>query len=318
MPLQSPEKEKKMIKTYTIAEGRLVENGSEPPRVLLFVAPAPDEIATLTGQYGLDEHTLSSTLDPDEQARVETEPDHHAVIFKIPCNHLPGEDLEFKVSSIGFFLFNDLLVVVSPAEPPPFSGKPFSHIDRPAEVMLKLINASISHFRTHLQVIARVSEELSEKINTSMENRYLLSLFDLEKSLVYYLNAMSSNSVLLEKLRHLSAQVLPSVADREFLEDILIENYQCFKQAQMYSSILSSMTSARAAIVNNNLSILMKRLNVITIGIMIPTLVVSIFSMNVPLPLQKNGDAFWIILGLSVISMAGVLASWKYFRKEPL
>ncbi len=307
-----------MIRSYNIEDDRLVECLPTIARVAWFAAPDEDEQGVLIHHHGLDEHTLHSTLDPDEQARIETEPSHRAVIFKVPRNHVPGGDLEFKVTSVGFFLFADLLIVVSADEPAPFSGKPFSRIGRPEEVMLKLINASISLFRTHLQIIARVSEDLSEKISASMENRYLLQLFDLEKSLVYYLNAMSSNSALLEKMRHLGGQMLRSPEDREFLDDIIIENYQCFKQARMYSNILSSMTAARASIVSNNLNILMKRLNIVTIGIMIPTLVVSTFSMNVAIPLQKNEYAFWIILGLSVISLIGVLGVWRYFRRDPL
>ena len=80
----------------------------------------------------------------------------------------------------------------------------------------------------------------------------------------------------------------------------------------MYSNILSSMMDARVSIVNNNLNILMKRLTIITISLMAPTLVVSTFSMNVAIPLQKNEHAFWIILFLSVVSMAGVLLFWKF------
>lgn len=56
----------------------------------------------------------------------------------------------------------------------------------------------------------------------------------------------------------------------------------------------------------------MKRLNIITISLMAPTLVVSAFSMNVAIPLQKNEYAFWIILLLSLVSMAGVLLFWKF------
>jgi len=60
------------------------------------------------------------------------------------------------------------------------------------------------------------------------------------------------------------------------------------------------------------LNMLMKRLNVLTIAIMVPTLVVSAFSMNVAIPLQKSEFSFWIILFLSFVSMAGVLLFWRF------
>ena len=178
--------------------------------------------------------------------------------------------------------------------------------------MLKILSHYISHYLAHLQVIDRISDDLADKISAAMENKYLLHLFALEKSLVYYMNALTSNGILLEKLKKGADGMGFNGEDRELLEDIIIENTQAFKQAKMYSNILSSMMDARVSIVNNNLNILMKRLNIVTIALMAPTLVVSAFSMNVTIPLQKNDYAFWIILSFSLISMAGVLLFWKF------
>jgi len=54
----------------------------------------------------------------------------------------------------------------------------------------------------------------------------------------------------------------------------------------------------------------MKTLNVICIAIMVPTLVVSIFSMNVDLPLDKHSHAFWIILALAIGSAVAFMSYW--------
>jgi magnesium transporter len=150
-----------------------------------------------------------------------------------------------------------------------------------------------------------VSDELGEKISTSMENTYLLNLFALEKSLVYYQNAINSNSVLIEKMKIYTQRIGFTVDDTELLDDVTIENTQCYKQAEIYSNILASMMDARVSIVNNNLNILMKKLTMITIAIMVPTFVVSAFSMNVSFPIQRHPQAFWMILGIACVAMAG-------------
>jgi magnesium transporter len=65
---------------------------------------------------------------------------------------------------------------------------------------------------------------------------------------------------------------------------------------------------ARGTIVGNNLNVLMKTLTMITLAIMVPTLVVSAFSMNVTIPLSKLPYAFWIIMGMATAaSLAFVL-----------
>lgn len=300
-----------MIDHYTLENGKLNPCPAESAQILLITSPDNVEKALLTDRYLIDEHTLNSALDPDELARLEKEPNHTAVIFKIPVRYAP-EELEFAVSSIGLFLFPERLILVAPEVIGPFTGKAFNRIRNLPDAMLKIISHYIAHYLAHLQVIDRISDELADKISSAMENKYLIQLFALEKSLVYYLNALTSNALLLERLKKCSNMVGFSEEDQELLEDIIIENSQSFKQAKMYSNILSSMMDARVSIVNNNLNILMKRLNIVTIALMAPTLVVSAFSMNVTIPLQKYDYAFWIILFLSFVSMASVLLFWKF------
>jgi magnesium transporter len=136
-------------------------------------------------------------------------------------------------------------------------------------------------------------------------------MFALQKSLVYYVNSINSNGALLEKLKHNAGKIGLSTEELEFLDDLIIENNQCAKQAEMYSNILASLMDARASIVSNNLNVLMKNLNIITIAIMVPTFVVSAFSMNVAIPMQRFAFAFWVIMGMAVASVAAFLWYWR-------
>jgi magnesium transporter len=301
-----------MNKKYCLLDGKLSPCETDEAEILVFIKPTDAEKRFLIDHYQLDEHTLNSALDPDELSRIEVEPGHTAIILKNPKNYSAEEELEFEVASIGMFLFPERLIIVMADDLTHFTGKPFLKNIRLVEVMLKMINQSITHFLEHLQIIDRVSEELADKISDAMENKYLLHLFALEKSLVYYSNAITSNGVLLERMKNHTKRLQFHVADIELLEDIIIENTQCYRQAKMYANILSSMMDARASIVSNNLNILMKRLTIITISLMVPTLVVSTFSMNVPIPLQRLDYAFWIILSMSILSMAGVLLFWRF------
>ena len=146
----------------------------------------------------------------------------------------------------------------------------------------------------HLKAINMISDGIEKKISVSVENRHLLNLFSLEKSLVYYLTAIGANGATLEKLKNTCSRIGFTPQDIELLDDIIIDNNQCYRQAEISSNILAGLMDARAALVGNNLNILMKKLNLITIGIMVPTFVVSAFSMNVKIPLSDmhhEGDA---------------------------
>jgi len=302
-----------MLNRFSIIENKVTpdDNGN----IWIYFNPSEEEKRFLIDNFSLDEHTLNSSLDAEEIARLEFEPNHLAMIFKGPKSYIATELFFFRVLSIGAFLFQDKLIIICAQElPMMFHGKHFQKVNSLIDLLFKLIYRFIFQFYEHLKIINKISDELEEKINEAMGNKYLLNLFSLEKSLVYYLNAISSNGILMEKLKANSSKININIEDSELLDDIIIENTQCLKQADIYSNILASMMDARVSVVSNNLNILMKTLNIITILIMVPTFVVSAFSMNVELPfnLKEHPLAFWLIMGMAVISIIGVMLVWKY------
>ena len=303
-----------MQKKFQIVNRILVETDSEQAPVTVVINPDDAEKHYLVDTLRIDEHTLSSALDPDELSRLEFEPEHLALIYKRPRSYTAADQFLFKVSSVGAFLFKDKLILVVSEDVPLAEGLQSIRVSSPAEMVLRLIYRAILHYREHLKVISAISDDLQEKIAKSMENRHLLNLFTLQKSLVYYLSSITSNTALLEKLKLNSTKIGFPTEEIELLDDITIENNQCYKQAEIYSNILAGLMDARVSVVSNNLNMLMKTLNIITIAIMVPTLVVSAFSMNVHIPLQEHPYAFIIIMGLALLSVLSFLAFWRYRR----
>ncbi|MHB0997037.1 MAG: magnesium transporter CorA family protein [Elusimicrobiales bacterium] len=269
-----------MIKRYKIDTHQLKLVEAETPDVWVVVSPTDDEKKWLVENFNLDEHNFNSAFDPEEPARMEADGDHLAMIFKRPKNYSSKDHFMFKVSSMGLFLYKDKLILALSEDINMFSGKYFKHVDGIREIFLKLIYNSIFHFMEHLKVINMIAEEIETKITHSMENRYLLNMFTLEKSLVYYLNAINANSTVIERLKHGAEKNGFSQRSVEFIDDIMIENQQCYRQAAIYSNIFASLVGARASIVSNNLNILMKNLNAIVIAVAVPSFFAGVGGMS--------------------------------------
>jgi magnesium transporter len=253
-----------MLESYAFESGRLVRREGADS-VLVYIAPTDEEKSFLIEARGLDPHDLASALDPDELGRVEIDGDRATIIVKQPRNYEAEDQLLFTVASVGLFIEPSRLIVVAPEPLELFADKMVKRVDGPRDAMLKILYASIAHFLGHLKVINMISESLEKRINASMGNKYLLDMFTLEKSLVYYVNGIGSNQMVLEKLRSGEAKLGLTPEQREILDDILIENQQCAKQADIYSNILTGLMDARGSVVNNNLSMLMKKLTVISV-----------------------------------------------------
>lgn len=258
-----------MLKTYTIEQGRVLEAPDGPIR--LYVDPSDEEKASLNARFKIDEHNLASAMDPNELPRLEVEDTHLAVIFKHPKSYTAADNFLFRVNSIGLFLYQDSLVIVAPPDFAELQGRAFNKVQNLPMLFLRILSVCISHFIAHLGVINDIASELEGKIIKSMENRHLLLMFTVEKSLVYYVNAISANGRTIERLKAnaKNAQTGGLTPDMtEFVDDLAIENAQCLEQAQVYANVFTGLMNARASIVNNNLNVLMKRLTVINVVFM--------------------------------------------------
>ncbi len=301
--------QRRMKKTYRLEQGRVVEALEGP--IHLYVEPSDEEKALLTTQFKIDEHNLASALDPNELPRLEMDESHLALIFKHPKSYTAADNFLFRVNSLGMFLYQDKLIIVAPPDFAELQGRPFNKVQNLPMLFLRILSVCISHFISHLQVIDDIANDLEGKILKSMENRHLLLMFTIEKSLVYYVNAISANSRVVERLKAnaKNAQTGGLTPDMvEFVDDLAIENAQCLEQAQVYANVFTGLMDARASIVNNNLNVLMKRLTVINVVFMPLNVLAGIggmseFSMmtkNIPWPLAYS--AFTV--GLTLIGFA--------------
>ena len=306
-----------MIKKYKFENNLLVlsETGAAP--VLVVINPNEDEKQWLVGNFKLDEHNLNSAFDPEEPSRLEFEPDHLEMILKHPKNYSSKDHFLFKVSSMGLFLFKDKLILALSEDINMFSGKYFKHVSGIREVFLKLIYNSIFHFMEHLKIINMIADDLEHKINSSMENNHLLNLFTLEKSLVYYLNATNSNAYVIDRLKHNAEKVALTPRSQEFLDDIIIENNQCMRQAEIYSSILAGLMDARASIVSNNLNVMMKNLNAVVIAVAVPSFFAGVGGMSELCTVTGIADPHLAFLAfVTVMAIIGLFTYYIIKRME--
>ena len=93
-----------MLKKLYINDGKITDTGTGEPVVYVYSAPDEAERKYLIEQLKIDEHTLNSSLDPDELGRLEFEPEHIAMIIKRPKRYTSEDSLLFKVLSTGVFL----------------------------------------------------------------------------------------------------------------------------------------------------------------------------------------------------------------------
>ena len=272
------------------------------------IDPAPAEAAELMHEYGIPAEYIAHSLDMDERARLERNGDSLLIILRVPYFQDHLADIPYVTIPLGIVVLGEKIITICRAEneviravydgrlPPSASGHRF---------VLYLFLLTAEAYLAYLQQINQKVDELEDRLQQSMRNKELTELLKYQKSLVYFTTALKANEVMMERLQRHGVLQIDS-AD-ELWEDVVVESQQAAEITAVASNILSQMMDAFASIISNNLNVVMEFLAMITIILALPTLVASLYGMNVNLPFQHSNAAFWLILLLS-LALSGAVA----------
>jgi magnesium transporter len=167
-------------------------------------------------------------------------------------------------------------------------------------MVLKIFEKVVQNFMEYLKEINHRRNLIEQKLYDASKNEQLLQLMRIQKSLVYLVTALRSNELLFMKLERTNFLGLTE-EEKEFLNDLIVDNSQGLEMANIYTNILSSTLDAFASIIANNQNEVLRRLSVITIVLTFPVLIASLFGMNVPSGFEHSSYAFYIVAFLSLI-----------------
>lgn len=137
----------------------------------------------------------------------------------------------------------------------------------------------------------------SEKsLSNSVANDNLKQLMNLQKSLVFFNTSLKGDVLVLERIQKIYEQEV----DEDFAEDVDIEMRQADTTVGIYSDILKATMDSYASIISNNLNNVMKRMSGLSIILIVPTFVASLYGMNVNILLTSK-YSFWIVLGIAAV-----------------
>jgi magnesium transporter len=250
---------------FTIVGEHLRRSTPEEAIVSVFSNPSSAAQRDRLEALGIDDHMLESALDPDEISRLEYDPDEQSafIVMKRPKQETNARPELLEISSIGMlFLPNRLIIVVPDEEPLIEEG---DRAESLRTLLLRIMAYVVNEFMLELKRVKRTSREIQTRLTQSIGNRELLRMFSLSEGLVYNINAIEGNGRALSRLRHLSQRLQFNEEDMEYLDDIVIDNHQCSRQAEIFSTVLGGLLDARGNIINNNMNILLKNLTIINV-----------------------------------------------------
>lgn len=271
------------------------------------INPTDQEIKEVCKKTKIAEDFIRYSLDYEEKARIDSEEDDGTILFivDVPIIEKEKDSESYTTMPLGMIVVrDDYFITVSLKRNIVIDNferkrvKAFSTYKK-SRFLFQIMLINASYYLTYLKQINKETEIAENILKTSMKNRELLKLLSLEKSLVYFTTSLKSNELVMEKT--LRGKILKLYEeDEDILEDAIVENKQAIEMSGIYRDILNGTMDAYASIISNNLNGVMKFLTSITIILAIPTLISSLWGMNVPVPFQGHPYGFLILSGICI------------------
>ncbi|MFT9817651.1 magnesium transporter CorA family protein [Lysinibacillus sp. NPDC056185] len=305
-----------MLKIYKRSKEGLLE---EQPKIVqgscvYLIEPSEEDIQYVANRLGVPTDFISDSLDIDERSRIEKSGNNSLLIVNVPLKMPNDETIPYRTIPIGIIQTSEVIVIVCRVSHP--------ILQEFSKILDKNNHINVSFILQLLLVAARYClrclDDLNQKvivsekiIQKSIKNSEVYTLLNINKSLVYFIKALKVNLVMMGKL---SRVLEMNKEDEKRLQVTLNEMQQALDTSKIYNENLSSMMDAYSAVIEINLSIVVKVLTAFTIILTFPTMVATIYGMNFPLPRQDEEYALLVLMSLSIV--ISVLTGWVFYKKR--
>lgn len=271
-------------------------------------SPTEEEIAYLTGEYGLNQAIMEDAQDPFEVPRLERSGSVTYFFTRYPDISQP-EDIETAPLLIA--VGESFVLTVSLTTPPPlasfFNGETAVATTQKSKFFIELMTAVIKAYETKLVGVRRVVQK-NRTLLRRVGSKEIVRLVHYEHELNDMVAALVPTNVWLARVSNESILQLYS-EDKELMEDLSIATNQLVDSARSVLKSIQNVRNAAEAILTSKLNTTIRTLTVLTILLTIPTIVSSLYGMNIPLPFSDHPLAFAFVLGgiLFLVSVSVLL-----------
>ena len=168
------------------------------------------------------------------------------------------------------------------------------------ELLMIFLLYSSQYFQRAVTQLDAERNSLDQKLSDDIDNKDLVELSNIEKSLVYLSSSIQTDLIMLHSLDHSKLEFTKTA--RERLDDVLIESNQSAEMIQISQQVTKTLSATSNNMMNNNLNDTMKFLTVWSLVLTIPTIMTGFYGMNVSLPMLHS-SVDWIMVTIITIAL---------------
>lgn len=310
--------ESKFMRTYwNYKEGLRAIPEWEPNCWIQMTCPTEEDREFVEEKFNIPDYFITDIADTDERARYEYDDGWMLIILRIPFVREVRSRTPYTTIPLGIIHKRDVTLTVCFHETNmmidfvSYQQKRNVGFTDFVDMTFRVFLCSAVWYLKRLKQINTLIDQAKRNLDKDVDNSSLISLSRLQDSLTYFATSIRGNENLLAKLKF---KLQVDELDADLIEDVNIEMSQAKETTQIYSNILESTMDTYQSIINNNMNTVMRTLTSVSIILMLPTFIASLFGMNLVNGMEEVWWGFPLALVLSVIVSAGTV--WVFQKKR--
>ena len=307
-----------MIQYFKNIDGNTEETDKVENGIWVNIVPPfkEEEFIEISEQLNIPIEFLKDSLDIDERSRYDEHDNVKLFVIKTPTenNSFNESDAHYITIPVCIILSHNHIVTVNSFDNVAIkrflaSFKEYQS-DRKRKMTLRIFDKVVQTYLDYLKDINHKRNHFEQNLYKQHNNEDLIQLMRLQKSLVYYVTALRSNELLMMKLLKGSFLHM-SDEEKDYLEDIIVDNSQALEMANIYTNILDSTLNTFSAMVQNSKFKLHKQIGALLGLVGIPYLFFTVLTNGMIL----SGHWLSFLLFMIVLSLGGGVGYWFLKRK---
>jgi magnesium transporter len=307
------------MKTFWNTQGGLTQLSEWQPNCWIQVTcPTEEDQRELEEKFNIPDYFMSDISDTDERARYEYDDGWMLIILRIPYVKEIRSRTPYTTVPLGIIHKRDVTITVCYYETNmmidfvSFQQKRNEGFTDYVDMIFRIFLSSAVWYLKRLKQISMLIDKAKRNLDREVNNESLIGLSRLQDSLTYFQTSIRGNENLLQKLKF---KLQIDELDADLIEDVNIEMSQARETTSIYSDILESTMDTYSSIINNNMNTVMRTLTSVSIMMMCPTLIASLFGMNLVNGMETTT---WGFVFAMVLSVAVSVIAWLIFRHKRL
>ncbi|MCK4566905.1 MAG: magnesium transporter CorA family protein [Candidatus Thorarchaeota archaeon] len=293
-----------------------LDEAPDEPLLIEIIGIRPNDLAMLSQRFEIDLEDLQDVQDLDERPRLQIEDKFTMIVLRVPVD-IRKEDREYSTSPVGIFT-NGKDIIIIQNDVVPIRKKRLRERIRfsttVADIIYRWFEIVNHSFETTLDLVEAAINETEDVLMSEIYPSQLVWFFQLSSDAIFMETSLKANMKVLRRLKRYNV-VGRLILDVDRLEELEVDLQQQVELSAIYRELIANAMNAYDSMVSHNLNKVIKTLTSISLLVSVPTLIASVYGMNVGLPLENDPLAFVLIM---IASLFITLPLLLFLRRKGL